>query len=125
MTNPINLDGINRVLRDYRLPEISVIETSINIEGKDNTYTATDPWSTGHITFVPEIRLGDMFNGPIAEQIEKPDGVLISMQNNVSVSIRREYNPVAVLTKAEANMFPSWPTVDRCFSLYTAATSWA
>jgi hypothetical protein len=125
VTNPINLDGINRVLRDYRLPEISVIETSINIEGKDNTYTATDPWSTGHITFVPEIRLGDMFNGPIAEQIEKPDGVLISMQNNVSVSIRREYNPVAVLTKAEANMFPSWPTVDRCFSLYTAATSWA
>ena len=126
VTAPMSLATINQRLREYMLPEVSVIDTSINIEGKDNTYTATDPWSAYHLTFIPEVTLGNMLNGPIAEQIEKPDGVLIAMQNNVSVSIRREYNPVSVLTKAETNIFPSWPNVDRCFSLYTnSAATWA
>jgi hypothetical protein len=123
---PINLAAVNMLLADYNLPQISVVETSVGIEAKSATITATDPWSASHITFVPELRCGDMFNGPIAEQIEKPDGVLLSMKGNVSMSIRRESNPVSVLTKAECNVFPSWTNVDRCYSLYTASDSaWA
>lgn len=122
----INLATINQLLSNYNLPQITVIDTSVGIEAKSGTVTATNPWSTTHLTFIPEIQCGNMFNGPIAEQIEKPDGVLMSMRGNVSVSIRREYNPVSVLTKAECNVFPSWPNVDRCFSLYTGHTStWA
>ena len=126
VTNPITLENINRLLAGYRIPPISIIDTSVGIEAKSGVVTATNPWSTTHITFVPDIKCGDMFNGPIAEQIEPPDGVLLSMKGNVSMSIRREYNPVSVLTKAECNVFPSWPSVERCFSLYTAhASVWA
>jgi hypothetical protein len=122
----IDLTTINRVLNDYRLPQITVIDTSLGIEAKSGTVTATNPWSTTHLTFIPEVKCGDMFSGPIAEQIEKPDGVILSSKGNVSMSIRREYNPVSVLTKAECNVFPSWVNVDRCFSLYTGSkTAWA
>jgi hypothetical protein len=122
----IDLATINRVLNDYRLPQITVVDTSMGIEAKTGAVTATNPWSTTHITFIPDIKCGDMFSGPIAEQIEKPDGVILSLKGDVSMSIRREYNPVSVLTKAECNAFPSWVNVDRCFSLYTdSKTAWA
>lgn len=121
----IDLSTINRVLSDYKLPQITVIDTSVGIEAKSGAITATNPWTTTYITFIPEIKVGDMYNGPIAEQIERPDGVLLASRANVSVSLRREYNPVSVLAKAESNVFPSWPSVDRCFSMYTGATSWA
>ena len=126
VTNPISLEAINRLLESYMLPPITVIDTSVGIEAKSGVVTATDPWSASHVTFIPEVRCGDMFNGPIAEQINKPDGVLLSMKGNVSLSIRTESNPVSVLTKAECNAFPSWPSADRTYSLYTAnASTWA
>lgn len=126
VTAPINLETINILLGSYRLPPITLIDTSVGIEAKSGTVTATNPWSITHITFIPEIKCGEMYNGPIAEQLEKPDGVLLSMKSNVSMSIRRESNPVSVLTKAECNVFPSWQNVDRCYSLYTGSTTtWA
>jgi len=126
VTAPINLETINTLLGSYRLPPITLIDTSVGIEAKTGIVTATNPWKVDHITFVPEIKCGDMFSGPIAEQLEPPDGVLLSMKGDVSMSIRREYNPVSVLTKAECNVFPSWTNVDRCYNLYTAhATVWA
>lgn len=126
VTAPINLDTINTLLGSYRLPPITLIDTSVGIEAKSGVITATNPWSSTHILFVPEIKCGDMFSGPIAEQLEPPDGVLLSMKGDVSMSIRREYNPVSVLTKAECNVFPSWTNVDRCYNLYTGSTSvWA
>lgn len=126
VTTALTLENINNVLIAYRIPPITLIETSVNIEAKSGALTATNPWSTTHILFIPDIAVGNMYNGPIAEQVERPDGVLMSTRGNVSLSIRREYNPVSVLTKGECNAFPSWPSVDRCFSLYTAsASTWA
>lgn len=126
VTNAMTLENINRVLRGYRVPSITLIDTSVGIEAKSGTVTATNPWSSTHILFLPSIRCGNMFNGPIAEQLEKPDGVLLTKRGNVSVSIRKEFNPVSVLTKAECNAFPSWSNVDRCYNLYTASTTtWA
>jgi hypothetical protein len=126
VTNPITLDAVNRLLLGYRIPPITIVDTSVGIEAKSGAVTATNPWSTTHVTFIPEVQCGNMFNGPIAEQINRPDGVLLSKRGNVSISIRTESNPVSVLTKAECNVFPSWPNVDRCYSLYTGHTStWA
>lgn len=126
VTAPMSLAIINQRLAEYFLPQISIIDTSVGIENKAGTITATNPWSSTHITFIPDVQCGSMFNGPIAEQLEKPDGILLSQRGNVSMSIRREYNPVSVLTKGECNAFPSWSNVDKCFSLYTgSASTWA
>ncbi len=126
VTTALTLENINQVLTAYRIPPITLIDTYVGIEDKAGDITQVNPWSATHILFVPDVAVGQMYNGPIAEQLEKPDGVLLSTKGNVSLSIRREYNPVSVLTKGECNAFPSWPTVDRCFNLYTdSASAWS
>lgn len=120
-----SLDVVNKILKSLRLPEIALIEASVGIENKAGTVTTTNPWDENYVTFIPEIRAGSMYNGPIAEEIEKPLDVLQSKKGNVLVSVKKEFDPVSVTTKGECNAFPSWVNVDRCFSLYVADTTWA
>lgn len=123
---PMSLDTINTLFKSYDLPEIVLVDTYLGIEGKDGTITQTNPWSTTHITFIPQVQLGNMFNAPIAEEIEKPLDVLQAKKGNVLISLKKDFDPVRVVTKGECNVFPSWPSVDKCFSLYTAhASTWA
>lgn len=118
--------SVNRFLVGQKLPQIVVVDTYVGIENKAGAITQTNPWSDTHILFVPEIVQGNMFNGPIAEEIEKPDGILQSKKGNVLVSVQKSFNPVRVVTKGECNVFPSWPKVNQCMNLYTAHTStWA
>lgn len=122
----IGPDVVNSVLKALRLPEITLIDTYVGIEAKSGAVTATNPWSTTHVLFIPQINLGSMYNGPIAEEIEKPPQVIQAKRGNVLISVQKDFNPVSVLTKGEANCFPAWPTIDRCFNLYTGSTSaWA
>ena len=122
----IDLDTINKFLRTQRLPEIVLIETSIGIEGKNGVVTEVNPWSENHITFISTVQQGNMLNGPIAEELERPLDVMQSKNENVLISTKRDFNPSKVTTKGECNVFPSWPLVDRCFSLYVGSDSaWA
>ncbi|HCY40442.1 MAG TPA: hypothetical protein DHV48_03675 [Prolixibacteraceae bacterium] len=120
------LGVLNTVLRSLRLPEASLIDTSIDIENASGVRTAVNPFKAGHVVFVPTTTLGSMYSGPIAEEIEKPENVMQMKKGNVLISIQKEWNPVKVITKGESNSFPSWPTIDKCFNLYTGHTStWA
>jgi hypothetical protein len=126
VVSPIDLASVNRLLLARNLPQIVIIETYVGIENKAGTITQTNPWSDTHVLFVPEIVQGNMFNGPIAEEIEKPDGILQSKKGNVLVSVQKSFNPVRVVTKGECNVFPSWPKVNQCINMYTGNTStWA
>jgi|SRR5665647_775379 len=126
VVSPIDIASVNRLLTARGLPSIIIIDTYIGIENKAGVVTPTNPWSDTHILFVPEISQGNMFNGPIAEEIEKPDGVIQSKKGNVLVSIQKSFNPVKVVTKGECNVFPSWPKVNQCINLYTGSTTtWA
>lgn len=120
-----SLDVANKIFKSLRLPEIALIETSVGIEGKNGAITYANPWDANYVTFVPEIKAGAMYNGPIAEEIEKPADVMQSKKGNVLVSLKKDFDPVSVTTKGECNVFPSWVNVDRCFSLYVADTTWA
>lgn len=117
------VDITNRVMRSLGLPEVVLIDTYVDIENAAGTRTSTNPWSSNHVTFVPSMQCGDFYAGPIAEEIEKPLDVLQTKRGPVLVSIRKEFNPSAVLTKAEANVFPSWSNVDQCYSLYLDSTA--
>jgi len=126
VVSPIDLASVNRLLLARNLPQIVIIETYVGIENKAGTITQTNPWSTTHVLFVPEIVQGNMYNGPIAEEIEKPDGILQSKGGNVLISIQKSFNPVKVVTKGECNVFPSWPKVNQCINMYTGSTTtWA
>lgn len=122
----LGVDTANKVLTALRLPPITLIETSVGIENKAGSVTEANPWDVNHVTFIPSIVLGSLYNGPIAEEIEKPADVLQAKKGNVLLSMKKEFDPVSVVTKGECNAFPSWPSIDRCFSLYINSTStWA
>lgn len=122
----INLDVVNGVLKAMRLPEIALIETSVAIETRAGVQTEVNPFDANHVTFIPQTVLGNMFNGPIAEELEPAPDVIQAKRGNILLSIKRGFNPVSVLTKGECNVFPSWPSVDRCYSMYTqSASTWA
>jgi hypothetical protein len=126
VVSPIDLASVNRLLLARRLPQIEIIETNINIEDEAGNLNNVNPWSTTHVLFTESIQQGNMYNGPIAEEYEKPLDVLQAKKGNVLVSVRKKSDPVSVITKGEANAFPSWPTVNRCISMYTGSTStWA
>lgn len=120
------LGVLNTVLRSLRIPEVALIETSLDIENAAGVATSVNPFDANHVVFVPSTTLGNMYSGPIAEEIEKPLDVMQQKKGNVLISIQKEFNPVAVVTKGESNSFPSWPMIDKCFNLYTAhASTWA
>lgn len=116
----------NKVMAALRLPQIVLIDTSVGVENAAGTVTYANPWDTDHVLFIPFDQMGNMFSGPIAEEIEKPADVIQVKRGNTLVSVKREFNPVSVITKGESNSFPSWPTVDKCYNMYTAnASTWA
>lgn len=119
------LDTVNKVFKSLRLPEITLIETSVGIENKAGEITQVNPWSDSHILFISDTRQGDMFNAPIAEELEKPIDVIQGKKGNVLVSVKKGFDPVNVTTKGEANAFPSWNQVNSCMNLYIADTTWA
>ena len=122
----MGLDTANKILTALRLPTISLIETSVGIEAKSGVVTQVNPFDVNHVTFIPDLACGNMYSGPIAEELEKPMDVIQAKKANVLISIKKEFDPVSVTTKGECNVFPSWANVDRCFSLYTQHTStWA
>lgn len=122
----VGLETANKVIVALGLPPMSMIETSIDIQNAKGVATSVNPFDSSHVVFIPQTTLGSMYSGPIAEEIEKPENVLQQKRGNVLISIQKEWNPVAVVTKGESNSFPSWPTIDKCFNLYTAhASTWA
>lgn len=120
-----DVDAINAALRRARLPEVRVIDQSIGIEGKDGTISYTNPWNAAYCTFIPDFVLGNMLNGPIAEELMPPKQVVQSKSGNVLVSKYSTVDPVSEFTKSEANSFPAWKNVDKCYSIKVTATSWS
>lgn len=122
----IGLETANKVLNSLAYPELVLIETSVGIENAKGVITYANPFDANHVVFVPQVNLGNMFSGPIAEEIEKPENTWQAKKGNILVSMQKEWNPVAIVTKGESNSFPSWPTIDKCFNMYTAnASTWA
>lgn len=125
-----SLDVANEALKSEGLPTIIIIDTRISYEDADHTITAVDPWldSAGadrYVSFLEELKCGDMLHGPIAEETNAPKQVLQAKKGPILISKWSDVDPVAEYTKSELNAFPSWPTIDRMFSLDTEShTSW-
>jgi hypothetical protein len=113
----VGLATANAILSALRLPTIVLVETVVG---------TTNPFEAGHVTFIPQDNLGEMYSGPIASEIVKPANAIQAKRNPVLIQSISEANPPKVTTTGECNIFPSWPTVDRCYSLYLShASTWA
>jgi len=123
-----SLNVVNRVLTALGSPQVVIIDQYVSIENAAGTRTSTNCWTSNHVTFLPEMNLGNFLAGPIAEEIEKPVDVIQSKRGPVLLSVKKDFNPVSILTKGEANVFPSWGNIDQCYildTIHTSAGTWA
>ena len=119
-----SLKAFNQALEDNGFPKIIVIDSYISIENESHDITNVDPWedasgSDRYVTFIPDLVLGSMLYGPIAEETNPPKQVTQAKKGPILVSKWSEVDPVQEFTKGEINAFPSWPTVDSCWILDT------
>lgn len=125
-----NLTVANEALESEGLPTIIIVDTRISYEDSGHTITSVDPWldSSGadrFVTFLEDLKCGDMLAGPIAEETNPPKQVIQAKKGPILISKWSDVDPVAEYTKGEINAFPSWPTIDRVLSLDTEnVTTW-
>jgi hypothetical protein len=118
------LEQVNVMLTSRGLPTIIVVDTSITIETEAHTQTSYDPWldsssTDKYVLFAPELPLGNMLVGPIAEETNPPKQVVQAKKGHILVSKWSTVDPTAEYTKGETNAFPSWPTISSCYILNT------
>ncbi|MCK4297067.1 MAG: hypothetical protein KAX28_10485, partial [Candidatus Marinimicrobia bacterium] len=123
-----SLKVANEALAAENLPTLIVIDTRVAYEDVNHDVTNVDPWlnSTDRfVTFLEDLKCGDMLYGPIAEETNPPKQVLQAKKGPILISKWSDVDPVAEYTKGELNAFISWPTIDRVISLDTEhATTW-
>jgi len=124
------LEIANEALKSEGFPQIVMIDTRVALEGTGHAITNYDPWldsaaADRYVTFLEELKCGEMLYGPIAEETNPPKQVVQAKKGPILISKYSDVDPVAEYTKSELNAFPSWPTIDRVFSLDTEShTTW-
>jgi len=118
-----SLDVVNRVFASQKLPEIKIIESlvAIEINGKQ---TVVDPWEDGVITLVPELVVGNTYNGPLADEMVTDSPAIKVKRGHVLIKKYSIEEPLTECTIGMANAFPAWGSSQRSFLLDTLNKEW-
>jgi len=117
---------LNRILKSRLLPEIIMVDSNTRFENTAHALTNVPTWKAGYVTFVPQLRIGNILHGPIAEETSKSVSKIATQvkRDHVFISKWSELEPFGEFTKGQANAFPRFTDVDNIFILKTDATSW-
>jgi hypothetical protein len=121
------LDELNREMAARLLPKIIVVDSLVRFENKDHALTNIAPWKGGYVTFIPQLQIGNILHGPIAEETS-PSVSKKAMQvkrDHILLSKWSELEPFGEFTKGQANAFPRFTDVDSLFILKVDATSYS
>lgn len=122
-----SLNELNAMLEAYTLPQIIVVDSTVRFESNAHALTSVSPWKTGYVTLIPDMRIGNIMHGPIAEETSAAvrQKALTVKRDHVFLSKWSQLEPFGEFTKAQANAFPRFNDVDGIFILKTNGTSWA
>lgn len=125
--NFVTLEDLNTMLSALLLPTVVVVDSKVRFENGEHTLSTVAPWKTGYVSFLPELNVGNLKHGPIAEEnaesiakkatLVKKDHVLITKWSDLE--------PFGEFTKAQANAFPVFNDVESIYLLKTNGTSWS
>ncbi len=120
-------DELNRVLEARMLPKIIMVDSMARFENADHALTNVACWKTGYVTFIPELTVGNILHGPIAEETSPAVSkkAIQVKRDHILLSKWSELEPFGEFTKGQANAFPRFTDVDSLFILKVDATTYS
>ncbi len=119
---------LNQMLSAYLLPQIILIDSLLRFETNAHVLSNVAPWKAGYVTFIPDMQVGNVLHGPIAEEgsAEIAKKAIMVKRDHVLLSKWAELEPFGEFTKGVANAFPRFNDVNGIFILNTKhATTFA
>lgn len=125
--NVVTLDDMNTMLDAMMLPRVVVVDSKVRFENAEHTLSSVAPWKTGYVSFVPDMNVGKVLHGPIAEENAESVAKKATMtkRDHVLISKWSELEPFGEFTKAQANAFPVFNDVDSIYILKVNGTTWS
>ena len=115
---------VNKALKSHGMPQLIVVDTYVTTEDKDHTQTTADPTLTSagedkHVMFLPDLQVGNMMVGPLADETNPPKQATQVKKGNILVQKYSTVDPVNEFTRGAINAFPSFFRIDDCYRLNT------
>lgn len=121
------LEDINQLLSAHMLPTIIVVDSNVRFESTAHALTSIAAWKSAYVTFIPDLNIGNVLHGPIAEETSESlvKKAIMVKRDHVLISKWSELEPFGEFTKGQANAFPRFNDVNNIYILKTDATTWA
>ena len=121
------LEELNRVLESRMMPKIIMVDSMTRFENAEHVLTNVPAWKGGYVTFIPQLQVGNILHGPIAEETSPSVSkkAIMVKRDHILLSKWSELEPFGEFTKGQANAFPRFTDVDGLFLLKVDATSWS
>jgi hypothetical protein len=117
---------LTNLFEQRQLPKIIVVDSNVRFENEAHALTNVAAWKTGYVTFLSDIKVGNILHGPIAEETSESlsKKAIMVKRDHVLLSKWSELEPFGEFTKGQANAFPRFANVDGVFILYVNGVSW-
>jgi len=66
--NVVTLEDLNTMMDAFMLPRVVVVDSKVRFENAEHTLSSVAPWKTGYVSFIPDMKIGKVLHGPIAEE---------------------------------------------------------
>ena len=131
VNNTTKLTVTKQVINDYLSAQenpvqIVVVNPAVRIEDKAHNRTTVNPWEANRVTFLEDLRVGDIQHGPIAaENSTEYKKVATTVKKDfVFIAKWSEMEPYKEWTRAEANAIPVVNDPDAMYIMKTDAVAW-
>jgi hypothetical protein len=121
------LTELNNLLKSRLLPEIILVDSQVRFESNAHALTNVAAWKSGYVTFLNDLKVGNILHGPIAEENSEAVSkkAIQVKRDHILLSKWAELEPFGEFTKGQANAFPRFTDTDSVFILKVDATSWS
>lgn len=124
----VTKDTINQYLATQAFPvQIVTVNPAVRIENSAHVRKTISPWERKRVTFLEDLRVGDIQHGPIAAENAPSvrEKALMVRRDFVLITRWSELSPFKEWTQAEANAMPVINDPDGLYILKTDGTAWA
>ena len=124
----VTKDTINQYLATQAFPvQIVTVNPAVRIENSAHVRKTISPWERKRVTFLEDLRVGDIQHGPIAAENAPSvrEKALMVRRDFVLITKWSELSPFKEWTQAEANAMPVINDPDGLYILKTDGTEWA